>query len=207
LFVISDIILVGAGGHARSCVEVIESAGLQVLGFVDRAEFVGRHVLGYPILGSDDDLPKLLKSGVGALVAVGQIGSPKTRIVLYERLAALGAERPVIAAKSACISRHAQVGAGTVVMHGAIINAAAAVGENVIVNSRALIEHDASIGDHCHISIGSIVGGGTKVGRGCFIGGGAMIGHDISIGAGSIVGAGCVILEDCPAQTFVKSRA
>lgn len=201
------LLLVGAGGHARSCIEAIESAGLAIKGLIDRADRAGQHVLGHPILGIDDDLPHLLKNSDGALIAVGQIRSPDTRIRLYRQLEQLGARMPVIIARSATVSRYASLGAGSIVLHGAIVNAAASVGANVIVNSRALIEHDATIGDHCHIATGAIVNGGTRVGEGSFIGSGAVIGEGIAIGARCIIGAGNTVLVDCPDDTFIRSNA
>lgn len=200
------LLLIGAGGHARSCIEVIESAGLRIYGLVDREAAAGEKILGYPVLGGDAELPRWLAESSGALVTVGQIRTPDIRIALYERLVQLKAERPVIVAKTASVSRHARVGAGTIVMHHAIVNAAARVGENVIVNSQALIEHDAEIGDHCHISTGAIANGGVRIGRGSFIGSGAVISSGVSVGAGSVIGAGSVVMEDCPEKTLLKKN-
>ncbi len=194
---VKRLLLLGAGGHARSCIEAIESAGLAIRGLIDSADRVGHKVLGYAILGTDDDLPRLLAPGDGGLVTVGQIQSPQARIRLYHRLVGLGAFLPVVIAGSATVSRHATVGAGTVVMHGATVNAAAMVGSNVIVNSHSLIEHDATVGDHCHISTGVIVNGGVRIGEGSFIGSGAIIGQGVIVGARCVIGAGHTVLKDC----------
>ena len=198
------LLLIGAGGHAEACIEVIESARLKVYGLIDRPDRVGQTVLGYPILGTDDDVPRLAAESDGALVTVGQIRSPELRIALYERLVELGLARPVIVAASGCVSRHACIGAGTIVMHGAIVNAGARVLENAIINSQALIEHDAEISDHCHVSTGAIVNGGARIGRASFIGSGAVIGEGVSIGANSVIGAGNILLGDQPANTVIK---
>ena len=200
---LDGLLLLGAGGHARSCIEAIESAGLTIHGLIDGADLVGQQVLGYLILGTDDDLPNLLENNAAALVTVGQIHSPDVRIRLYRRLAELGAVMPVIVARSATVSRHANIGAGTIVMHGAIINAAGSVGHNVIVNSHALVEHDAIIGDHCHISTGAIVNGAARIGEGSFIGSGVVIGHGVTIGARCIIGAGHTVLKDCVKNTVM----
>ena len=199
-------LLIGAGGHARACIEAIESRGLAIRGLIDRAELVGQQVLGYPILGVDDDLPNLLSNGAKALVAVGQIRSPDARIRLFRRLVELDATMPVIVARSAVVSRHATIGAGTIVMHGAIVNAVADVGKNVIVNSQALVEHDAKVGDHCHIATGAIVNGAARIGEGSFIGSGVVIGHGVTIGARCVIGAGHVVLKDCADHTVMTKN-
>ena len=55
-----SLILIGCGGHARSMIEVVESSGdWSVLGLVGLPEQVGQQVLGYPVLGCDEDLPSL----------------------------------------------------------------------------------------------------------------------------------------------------
>lgn len=55
-----QLILVGGGGHCLSCIDVIEAEGrFDIIGIVDKKENIGKTVLGYPIIGTDDDLPKL----------------------------------------------------------------------------------------------------------------------------------------------------
>lgn len=202
------LLLVGAGGHARSCIEVIESGGLSVFGLIDRnLELVQSGVLGYPVLGNDGDLLKLAKESSGVLITVGQVGRPKMRVELYETLVGNGISPTSVVASTARVSRHASVGQGSIVMHQALVNAGARVGVNCIVNSAALVEHDAEIGDHCHVAIGAVLGGGVRIGAGSFVGAGAIVSHGVSIGPGSIIGAGCVVLADCPADTFMKRSA
>lgn len=202
------LLLVGAGGHARSCVEVIESAGLSVFGLIDRnAKLLTSGVLGYPVLGNDGDLIKLARESSGVLITVGQIGRPKVRVDLYETLTGNGISPAIVVAGTARVSRHASVGQGSIVMHQAFVNAGARVGVNCIVNTAALVEHDVEIGDHCHVAIGAVLGGDVRIGAGSFVGAGAIVSHGVSVGPGSIIGAGCVVLADCPADTFMKRTA
>jgi sugar O-acyltransferase (sialic acid O-acetyltransferase NeuD family) len=186
------IILIGAGGHCRSCIDVIELAGqFAVAGVVDRPGSTDKTpVLGYPVLGTDDDLSTLRKKYDFALVTVGQIKTPAARIQLFEQLQSIGFDLPVIVSPRAYVSRHAKVGPGTIVMHDALINAGASVGENCIINSKALIEHDAIVGSHCHISTGAIINGEVCVGDGTFFGSNAVSVHGVSIQAKSFISAG-----------------
>lgn len=202
------LLLIGAGGHARSCIEVIESAGLRVFGLIDRdTRMLGSDVFGYPVLGNDAELLDLVKDSDGALITVGQIGRPKVRVELYETLVLNGIVPVKVSASTARISRHASVGQGSVVMHQVIVNAGAQVGVNCIINTGAIIEHDAEIGDHCHVAIGVVIGGGVRIGAGSFLGAGAVISHGVAVGPGSIIGAGCVVMSDCAAETFMKRSA
>lgn len=204
----NGLLLIGAGGHARSCIEVIESAGLRIFGLIDRdAGMAGRDVLGYSVLGNDTELLKLAKHSNGVLITVGQIGRPKVRAELYETLVCNGIDPTSVFACTARVSQHASVGQGSVVMHQAVVNAGAHVGVNCIINTGAIIEHDVEIGDHCHVAIGAVIGGGTRIGSGSFVGAGAIISHGVSIGANSIIGAGCIVMSDWPAETFLKRQA
>ena len=144
------IILIGAGGHCRSCIDVIEQEGrFEIAGVVDNQP---ASVFGYPVLGSDDDLLELKDTYDYALVTVGQIESPAVRVRLVEKLIGLGFSLPVIVSPRAYVSEHAAVGVGTIVMHDSMINAGAKVGENCILNTGCLVEHDAIIGSFSHVS-------------------------------------------------------
>jgi len=199
------LLLIGGGGHCRSCVDVIEaSQNYVVAGVVDREAQEGATVLSYPVLGNDDDLPQLLKKYPAALITVGQIKSATNRIRLFERLRTLGAELPCVISSHAHVSRHALVAAGSVVMHGSILNSSSSVGENCIINSQALIEHDCVVEAHCHISTGVKLNGGVYVESGCFIGSGAIVREGVRIGANSLIQAGSVVLSDVLATTVYR---
>ncbi len=202
----TPLLLIGGGGHCRSCIDVIEASGrYEIAGIVDVNETSGAASLGYPWLGTDDDLPALLRQYRSALITVGQIKTPDVRIALFEKLLVLGAEFPVIVSPRAYVSRHAVVQRGTIVMHGAVVNASASVGENCIINSQALIEHDASVAAHCHLSTGTRLNGGAHVDVGSFIGSGAVVHHGVRIAGRCIVGAGAVVTKNLNEGTTFRN--
>ncbi len=190
-----QLLLIGAGGHCRACIDVIQQEGrFDIAGIVDKSKDKA-DVMGYPVIGTDDDLLRLRKNCRHALVTVGQISSPNVRISLYQRLRELGFELPTIISPWAHVSRHARVGQGTIIMHQALVNAGSVVGENCIINTRALLEHDAVIEDHCHIATGAIINGGAVVGQGSFVGSNAVVLQNVVIGSGCVVGAGARVLR------------
>lgn len=191
------LILIGAGGHAHACIDVIEQHGqYQIAGLVGISAEMHTLHLGYSVIATDSDLLELAKSNQCALITLGQIKSPENRMRLFRQATELGYQFPVIVAPSAHVSRHATVGAGTIVMHGAIVNAGARVGKNCIINTRALIEHDATVQDHCHISTGTILNGDVSIGAGSFVGSGSVVREGVSIGNGCIVGIGLCVRHD-----------
>ena len=186
-----SLILIGTGGHAQACIDVIEQHGhYQIAGLVGMpGERHNRH-LGYNVIATDEDLPQLAKEIQYACIAVGQINLPDSRIRLYQLAIELGFQLPAIVAPTAYVSRHAAIGAGTIVMHGAIINADAKVGNNCIINTRALIEHGATVEDNCHISTGTILNGDVNIGAGSFVGSGSVVKEGVTLGKGCVVGMG-----------------
>ena len=153
-------------------------------------EQVGSRFLGYPVVGCDADLPALRAECPSALLAIGQLSDPAPRQRLAAELEKIGFQIPVLLSPYAVVSRHAQLGPGTILGHGVIVNAAAVVGAHCILNSRALIEHDVQIGDHCHISTGVLVNGGVRVGSGSFIGSGAMLRDGLDLPPLTVISAG-----------------
>lgn len=191
------IILIGGGGHCKSCIDVIEHGmTYEIAGIVDVPEKLHQKVLGYEIIGVDDDLPRLSNEYKNFIITIGQIKSPEKRILNFETLKKLGTKLPVIISPLAHVSNHACIGEGTIVMHHALVNAGVRIGKNCIINSKALIEHDAIIGDHCHISTGAIINGGNIIGAGSFVGSNAVCKEYIKIGENVIIGCGATIIKN-----------
>jgi sugar O-acyltransferase (sialic acid O-acetyltransferase NeuD family) len=204
-----NIILIGAGGHARSCIDVVEQQGhFQIAGLIGTQDQVGAQSMhyGYDVIGIDADLSRLSNIYQFALVTLGQIESARIRMQLYVQSTQLGYVLPTIIAPTAHVSSHARIGAGSIVMHGAIVNAGASIGNNCIINSRSLIEHDAKIDDHCHVSTGAIINGDVTVGAGSFVGSGSVIKQGVAIGNGCLVGMGLSVRDDIPDQVDYRGR-
>jgi len=162
--------------------------------------------MGLPIIGTDSDLPKLSSQCPHALIGVGQIKAAEIRVRLYQQLTQAGFELPSIVSPLGYVSRHATLGAGTLVMHGAIVNAGSMIGNNCIVNNQALVEHDVKVGNHCHISTGAVVNSGVVVGDQTFIGSNAAIRQETVIGKGCVIGMGQAVLSNCPANSTLPEK-
>ena len=202
----TPILLVGAGGHARACIDVIEQEGrFAVGGLVGLAHEVGTRMLGYPVLGTDADLQVLVDTYNYALVTIGQIKTPEPRIRVFDLLERSGYALPVIVSPRAYVSSHATLGAGTIVMHGAVVNAGAVAGRNCIINSQSLVEHDVVVADHCHIATAATLNSGVHIGRATFVGSNSSVRQLINIGERCLIGMGQRVLADCEAGTCIPS--
>ena len=165
------IILIGAGGHAKGIVEIIENGPYSLAGYTGPAE---SDWLQSPYLGEDGTI----KSEMGAIALGFGAVKPKglkRRLNLLENFCAAGFATPPIISNKAIVSPSAEIGNGCHILPGALINAAGRIGTGCIVNSGAIIEHDAEIGDGSHIAPGAIVLGNAAIGGCCMIGAGAVI--------------------------------
>ena len=194
-----NLILVGGGGHCKSVIEAAESAGYNILGVLDTPENVGKQVLAYSVIGTDDDIPRYVDKAE-FVITVGFIKNPAIRIKLYNKVKEAGGKLATIIASTAHVSKYSTIGEGTVVMHQAFVNAGAHIGANCVINTFSNIEHDAQIGDQCHISTGTMVNGDCKVGDRCFIGSQSVLSNGIAIGDDIIVGAASFVRKSISAK-------
>ncbi|NND91752.1 MAG: NeuD/PglB/VioB family sugar acetyltransferase [Granulosicoccus sp.] len=202
----TDVVILGAGGHAKSVIEALQAhQNYRIHGFtVAASDSETGSILGYPILGDDDRLPGLLAEGISHFIlGVGSTGLGFPRKRLYGCACQLGMTPVSVVHPRAVVSRYASVSSGSVVLAGAILGAECTIGQNVIVNHGAIVEHDCVIGDHVHIASGACVAGSVKIGAGAHIGAGATVIQGVTIGDRAVVAAGAVVVRDVVAGSTV----
>lgn len=191
-----QLILIGGGGHCKSCIDVVELDGqYTIAGILDAPSKTGEQILGYTISGSDDDIVLLANERKSFLITVGQIKSAAVRKSIFGKVEAAGGLLPVVRSPRAHLSPHASVSRGTIIMHDALINAGVQIGKNCIINNKAHIEHDVVIGDHCHISTSAVINGDCILGNEVFIGSNSTLAHGVHIADNVVVGAGSVVIQ------------
>lgn len=189
------ILVLGAGGHAKVVIDIVELSALgTIVGILDDdPRKHGMEFFGYTVLGGRDALPALLASG--ALCGIGAIGHNRARRDIAEWFVQSGGQLLAAIHPSAIVARSARIGRGTVVMAGAVINPDAAIADNVIVNTGAIVEHDCDVGAHAHLGPASTLCGGVKIGDGALIGVGAKVIPGVRVGNWATLGAGSVVLD------------
>lgn len=192
-----DLILIGGGGHCRSCIDVIESEGrYNIIGILDQKDQIGEIVSGYKVIGNDDDIFIYAQKDYFFLITIGQLENPELRIKIFNLIKKYNGKLATVISPRAYISRTASVGDGSIIMHDALVNAHAVIGYNCIINTKALIEHDCNISSHSHISTSSVVNGGVTIGKGSFFGSNAVSKQGVKIKSNSFIKAGsCYVKE------------
>ncbi len=203
------IILIGGGGHCKSCIDIIEAEDkFEIAGIIDVKEKLGQKVLDYEIFAAEDDLDKLTKEFNYFFITVGSVKSSDKREKIYNKIKKYNVILPVIISPGAYVSNRAEIGAGTVIAHGAIINSRVKIGQNCIINTNAVVEHDSVIGSNCHISTGAVVNGENVIGNNVFVGSNSVLVQCIKILDNITIGAGSVVVKSLGKQgTYVGNPA
>lgn len=192
------LILIGAGGYAKSVLDAVDYYNYEVVGFVDEFADEKEH-LGYPILANNlDNLDEIEK-----YVYFITIGNNLNRKKWFDRIKAKGLRMINVVDRSAIVSTHASIGTGCYIGKMAIINSHAQVSDNCIVNSKALVEHGCFLSKHVNLSTNAVINGDVRIGTGSFIGSCSVTIGQLSIGEWSTVGAGAVVTKDVPCGVTV----
>ncbi len=181
----SKIFVIGASGHAKVIIDIIEEIGHSIGGVFDQ-DINKKRLCGIDVKHDFSDLPK------HSVIAIGNnyIRKKIAKDNLFEL-------RSLVHPKSA-ISKFAEIGDGTVVMAGVSVNADARVGDYCILNTNCSVDHDCKIGDFVHISPNVALAGNVEIGECTHIGIGACVKQGVIIGRDCVVGAGAVVIKDIP---------
>lgn len=191
------LILIGAGGHAKSVADSIDKSEYELCGFIDSNK-KGTH-LGLPIFGTElEDIPSYEEYSY--FVSIGDVGYRK---LWFDGIRERGLRIINIVDSSAVISASAKIGIGNFVGKIAVINADAEIGNNNIINTKALIEHECKVGDHNHLSTNSVINGNVVVGNSVFVGSSSVCNGQLKIGSNAVIGSGSVIIKDVPENVTV----
>jgi len=191
-----EIILVGGGGHCKSVIDVlVDSQEFKIIGILDMKDKVGSNLLGFPIIGTDEDIPKLIMKYKNFHITIGHILSNVKRVNIYQRIELLGGSFPIIKAYDAHISKYALINSGSFIGHKAVINAGAKIGCNCIINTGAVIEHDSIVENHSHISTCVTVNADCQVGEGSFLSSHVVINRGVEIPPESRIYSGSIVTK------------
>lgn len=193
-----EVIVIGAGGHAKVCIELLRSMGEEVAFCVGGSDSPD-HCLGVPVLKGDENLTLLRLEGYSRLFAA--IGSNGLRDRLSAAAIEQGYQLVNAISPRAMISPTAKLGTGVAVMAGAVINAESVIGDLAIINTGATIDHDCLIGKAAHIAPQCALAGNVTVGQHSFLGVGCKVVPEIEIGENVIIGAGGVVIANIESGT------
>jgi len=191
------LILIGAGGYAKSVLDSLDMYNYDFVGFIDDYK-KGKH-LGYPILTNSI----LTLKNYSEFYYFISIGDNEKRHYWYNILKYKNLNVITVVDRSAMVSKNATIGEGCFIGKMAIINSDAHVGNNCIVNTKALVEHGCYIENNVNISTNSVLNGDVKIEDDVFVGSCSVINGQITIEKGAIIGSGSVVVKNVESNTTV----
>lgn len=199
------LVLVGAGGHGRETLDVVEAINavaptLSFRGFVadgaDPELLARRHA---PLLGPSDELVAvLLAQDASCHLAIGS-GHVRARLDAVLVQAGLGDRARTLVHPRSSTGSDLRIGPGVLLAAGARVTTNVTLGRHTHLNVNSVVSHDAVLGDHVTLSPGTLVNGNVTMGDRSFLGTGAVVLPGRTIGADAVVGAGAVVTRDVPA--------
>lgn len=190
-----NLLILGAGGHGKVVSEIaILSKEWDSIAFLDNRKNI-KNASGIPVIGEFDDYSLFINKYKYAFVA---IGDNKLRSLWLQRLSRVGFIIPVLVHPFSSISKASILGAGTVVMAGAVINADTHIGKGCIINTSSSIDHDCKLSDGVHISPGVNIGGTVTIREYTWVCIGSSVINNISIGSNVILAAGAIVNKNVP---------
>ena len=198
------VVLIGSGGHALVVLDILEAMGLyEVIGVTTNDQEM-KGFYGYPVLGTDDDLPRLLKDGVRlAAIGIGGFKDNQLRKKIYGKLKTLGFQIVTAIHPSAVIARDVKIGEGSVVFAGVVLNPRVQIGCNVVVATCSTVDHETRVEDHVLISAGVTVGAYAIVEEEALLAIGCTVVSRKKVGKNALVAAGAVVVKNVVPNTAV----
>jgi sugar O-acyltransferase (sialic acid O-acetyltransferase NeuD family) len=203
------IILIGAGGHARVCIDVLRRMStFEIAGIAASDREIGDRVLDVPVIARDTELDRLYSRGFRfAVNAIGSISNHPARSRLYSRLKECGFALPNLVHPSAVVEPSARLGEANQILANAVVGSSATIASNCIVNCAAIVCHDSFLHDNVHLAPGAILAGGVIVGPDTLIGMGVKINRNVRVGRRVVIHNGCIVNRDVRDDSVVKAYA
>ncbi len=185
--------ILGAGGHAKMAIDIAFDAGFTEICVHDDLLDTIDFYQNIPIEGTIQSFIEECRSYTPVFIG---IGDNLLRGKLFEKLEEKSCIFPTLKHPSAIVSKHANIGEGSIIMPNATVNLNVMIGKCGIINTNSVLDHDSKLGDFVHISPGVNVAGNVAIHDYSWIGIGATVINNIHIGKRSIVGAGSVVIDD-----------
>lgn len=187
------IVIVGAGGHAKVCIELLQAMGEEVSYCIGNDDSV-KECLGLPVLQGNQTIQALYEEGYSRIFIA--IGLNSAREQLAALALAQGYQLVNAISPKAIISPSASIGRGVAIMASAVINAETTIDDLAIINTGATIDHDCRIGKAVHIAPQSALAGNVRIGAQSFLGLGSKVLPNLEIGEKTMIGAGSVVISN-----------
>ncbi len=190
----SELVIVGAGGHALEIIWLARILGRSIRGVLDDA-CDKKSFDGVPLLGN-----------IKACAAhpdcefVVAVGAPRVRRQLVRQIEECvpQARYATLIHPRVTLSDSCSVGEGTVIAAGATVSVHVNIGAHCIININSSLSHEVVLGDYCTLAPNVALAGKVCLEELVDVGLGAGVKQGTVLRKGSILGMGSSLLTDLP---------
>lgn len=195
-----DLVVVGAGGHAREIASLITDLGTEadcrLRGVFADWGYESRYWMndfGCDLLGGVEDMGRVASPGYFVL----GVGDSAARAELSARLLMQGwQEPPPLIHPTAVVAHTASLAHGSIVFPAARVGISVRVERQAHITVGATIGHDTTVGECSSLLPGSVVSGSVSLGARTTVGANATILEGIRLCSDVTIGAGAVVTRD-----------
>lgn len=193
-----DMIILGAGGHAKDIIKTIEEYNDEVnrtskiclIGCFDDVSIEKKELLGYPVIHNYDEVANRCLKRTKLICGVGD---PTNKIEIMNKFGRLKSSFINIIHPSVKLHRSIELGMGVSILSGSVLSYCLKIGDHVSIGHSCTVGHDTEIGNFTTLCPGVRIAGNVKIGENTVFGIGASCLQKLNIGKWSFVGIGTVV--------------
>ena len=193
-----NILIFGAGGHAKVIVDIIEKQGrFKITGFIDKSYDKDTIILGYRVLGCMSSIKDIVFDYQIDGGVIG-IGDNSIRELVRNKIVEVIPNFKFVNCihPDSIFGKDVVFGEGNVVMAGVIINSSTSIKNHCILNTNSSLDHDSLMANFSSIAPNVTIGGNVRIGDYSAIGIGSNIFNKVNIGYNCIIGGGSLVCKD-----------
>jgi len=160
----------------------------QVVFMVSDAHYAEKEIMGIQVIPLSLFEPKLYE-------VVIAISDPILRKKIVENLPIATTFGRIIH-PSACISKWANIGEGSIITAGCIVTVNVKIGKHAHLNLQTSVGHDSVIGDYFTSAPGARINGHSNIGHSVYIGSNAALKEGINVCNEALIGMGAIVVKD-----------
>ena len=147
------LLILGAGAQGHICHEIA-----QAMGVFDYIAFLDDRREG--AIGTLNEYKNFKDEYSICFVA---IGDPAVRALWMDKVEQAGFTLATLVDPTSMVSKYAKIGAGSVVMRGAVVQGYVTTGRGCILSAGSIVDHDSTLGNYVQVNAGAIVSARSKV--------------------------------------------
>lgn len=205
----TDIILLGAGGHARDTIKNIRDFNLdrprrdrlEIVCCVDDVMRAAKgELLGIPVVRDLAVLGSRARRNARVLCAVGD---PLNRMRFVKKAARYSPDYFTLVHPSVRLPASVKIGKGSSIFALSAVSECVTIGGHVSCNYACTVSHDTVLGDFVTLCPGVNVSGRVEVGEGVLMGTNSASANHLSIGPWSVIGAGAAVTKSVAGRSVL----